>query len=110
MSRKLGVILIIAAITAIPVLFATLSVARGHRIYHYQIRYDIFPQSDTPLVAWLQRQPGVDRVEARHDSIWLYLTVHTYKRFPSPDVFAACEQHGYRGQGASKAAVIRPLW
>jgi hypothetical protein len=110
MSRKVALGLLVVAIAAVPVMMTVASVARGHRIYRYRIRYDTFPASNTPLVVWLTNQPGVAQVDAHHDATWLYLTVHTYKRFPSPDVFAACEQFGYKGQGGSDAAVVRPLW
>lgn len=110
MSRRAVIVLVVVLLAAVPVGLAALSVSRGHRIYHYQVRYDHFPPSDRPLTDWLATQPGVARVEASHDSIWLYLTIHTYHRFPSPDVFAACERFGYRGQGNSQASVVRPLW
>jgi hypothetical protein len=110
MARKLVFGLIVVAAATVPVSLTAVSVSRGHRIYHYQIRYDHFPKSDRPLADWLTTCPGVAQVDADHDSTWLYLTVHTYKRYPSPDVFAACAQFGYRGQGNSRASVVRPLW
>jgi hypothetical protein len=111
MSRKLVLGLIVVAAAAVPVSLTVGSVSRGHRIYRYQIHYDHFPDSDRPLADWLTTCPGVTQVVADHDSTWLYLAVHTYKRYPSPDVFAACARFGYRGQGNSRgASVVRPLW
>ena len=111
MARKVLFGLMLVAAAAVPTALVAVSVARGHRIYRYQVRYDRFPASDRPLVDWLKTQDGVAEVEVRHDATWLYLTVHTYQRYPSPDVFAACERFGYRGQGSSAgASVVHPLW
>ncbi len=110
MSRWVLLGLVVLAVVALPVGLTALSVSRGHRVSQYQIRYDTFPESDRPLADWLRAQPGVAKVEARHDAAWLYLAVHTYKRYPSPDVFAACARFGYEGQGGSRASVVRPLW